>query len=120
MKNKRMSLKIVVILAAFIVCALVISQLLTAKEKNGLAGYVANYLGANKNGNISANRSELSYEDRLQCQRAIEEVYWQYRIWPKENPNPKPSLDKVMTEAELRGKGSDIYKKSNALDYYCK
>jgi len=23
--------------------------------------------------------------------------YWRHRIWPKENPNPKPSLDAVMS-----------------------
>src|SRR5262249_37752706 len=39
--------------------------------------------------NGRANRS-LSYEDRVAYQRAIEEVYWRHRIWPKERPDPKP------------------------------
>ena len=27
----------------------------------------------------------LTFEDRVAAQRAIEEVYWRHRIWPKEN-----------------------------------
>ena len=38
------------------------------------------------------NRS-LSFADRVAYQRAIEEVYWRHRIWPKERPDSKPSLD---------------------------
>ncbi len=35
----------------------------------------------------------LTFAERVSYQRAIEEVYWRHRIWPKENPNPKPSLE---------------------------
>ena len=41
----------------------------------------------------------LSFEDRVAAQRAIEEVYWQHRIWPKENPGPKPALDTLLPDA---------------------
>ena len=33
----------------------------------------------------------LTFADRVAYQRAIEDVYWQHRIWPKENAGPKPS-----------------------------
>lgn len=46
--------------------------------------------------------STLTFVDRVAYQRAIEEVYWRHRIWPKENPNPKPPLDAVMPQAELK------------------
>jgi hypothetical protein len=36
----------------------------------------------------------LTFADRVAYQRAIEDVYWQHRIWPKENAEPKPPLDK--------------------------
>ena len=39
----------------------------------------------------------LTFADRVAYQRAIEEVYWRHRIWPKENAEPKPSLDEVMS-----------------------
>jgi hypothetical protein len=36
-------------------------------------------------------RTTLTLGDRVGYQRAIEEVYWRHRIWPKERPDPKPS-----------------------------
>lgn len=35
----------------------------------------------------------LTFEDRIEAQRAIEQVYWRHRIWPQNNPAPKPSLE---------------------------
>jgi hypothetical protein len=46
-------------------------------------------------------RTILTLADRVAYQRAIEEVYWRHRIWPKERPDPKPSLDDVMPSAQL-------------------
>jgi hypothetical protein len=44
----------------------------------------------------------LTFADRVAYQRAVEEVYWQHRIWPKENPGPKPSLDEVMSQDQIQ------------------
>jgi len=44
----------------------------------------------------------LSFAERVAFQRAIEDVYWRHRIWPKENPDPKPPLDAVMSQAQLQ------------------
>src|SRR6266542_3527041 len=60
----------------------------------------------------------LSFVDRVAYQRAIEEVYWRHRIWPKERPDPKPSLDAVMTEAQLEKKVEDYLRNSQALEDY--
>ena len=49
----------------------------------------------------------LSFAERVSYQRAIEDVYWRHRIWPRENPDPKPSLDTVMSEAQLEKKVED-------------
>ena len=46
----------------------------------------------------------LTFAERVSYQRAIEEVYWRHRIWPKEHPDPKPSLDAVMSQAQLENK----------------
>ena len=43
----------------------------------------------------------LIFAERVSYQRAIEDIYWRHRIWPKENPYPKPSLDAVMHQAQL-------------------
>src|SRR5437660_775025 len=60
----------------------------------------------------------LTFEERVSYQRAIEDVYWRHRIWPKENSNPKPSLDAVMSQAQLEKKVADYLRKSQALEDY--
>ncbi|MGH9766591.1 MAG: hypothetical protein ACREAB_04080 [Blastocatellia bacterium] len=63
-------------------------------------------------------RQQLTFEDRVAAQRAIEEVYWRRRIWPKDNPQPKPPLDHVMPDAAIRAKVEDYLRKSSALEVY--
>ncbi len=58
----------------------------------------------------------LTLQERVSYQRAIEEVYWRHRIWPKENANPKPSLDAVMSQAQLEEKVADYLRTSQALE----
>src|SRR5215469_12245815 len=60
----------------------------------------------------------LMFAQRIAYQRAIEEVYWRHRIWPKENLNPKPSLDAVMSQAQIETKVADYLRKSQALEDY--
>jgi N-acetylneuraminic acid mutarotase len=60
----------------------------------------------------------LTFERRIAYQRAIEEVYWRHRIWPKERPDSKPSLNAVMSQAELEKKVADYLRKSQALEDY--
>jgi hypothetical protein len=60
----------------------------------------------------------LTFEERVSYQRAIEEVYWGHRIWPMERPGPKPSLDAVMSQAQLAKKVEDYLRNSQALEDY--
>ena len=60
----------------------------------------------------------LAFEQRVTYQRAIEEVYWRHRIWPKECPDPKPSLDAVMSQAQLENKVEDYLRDSQVLSDY--
>ena len=48
----------------------------------------------------------LTFAERVAYQRAIEEVYWRHRIWPRKGSvtNPKPSLDAVMSQAQIESK----------------
>src|SRR5215475_12155419 len=55
---------------------------------------------------------QLSFEDRVAYQRAIEDVYWRHRIWPKENPRPKPPLDAVISRAQIEQKVAEYLRKS--------
>ena len=58
----------------------------------------------------------LSFDERVASQKAIEQVYWNHRIWPTENPGPKPPLAAVMPDAAIRAKVIDYLKKTNALE----
>ena len=63
----------------------------------------------------------LTFEERVIYQRAIEEVYWRHRIWPRsrgENSDPKPLLDAVITQAQLEKKVTDYLRNSQELEDY--
>ena len=61
----------------------------------------------------------FSFAERVAFQRAIEDVYWRHRIWPQqENPNPKPSLDAVMSQAQLENKVAGYLHDSLVLEDY--
>src|SRR5882757_2690154 len=60
----------------------------------------------------------LTFAERVAYQRAIEEVYWQHRIWPRDNARPKPRLDEVMSQAEIEKKVEEYLRDSQALEDY--
>ena len=60
----------------------------------------------------------LTFAERVAYQRAIEDVYWRHRIWPKENLRPKPSLDEVMSAQQIERKVEDYLRDSQALQAY--
>jgi len=64
------------------------------------------------------SKRTLTFAERVAYQRAIEEVYWRHRIWPKESPDRKPSLDAVMSQAQLEKKVADYLRNSQALEDY--
>ena len=67
---------------------------------------------------LAAEANSISFEQRVACQRAVEEVYWKHTIWPADNPQPKPVLQAVMTESAIRFKTEEYLRKSNALESY--
>ena len=58
----------------------------------------------------------LTFAERVAYQRAIEEVYWRHRIWPKERPDSKPSLEAVLSHAQLEQKVRNYLRTSQELD----
>src|SRR5262249_44642088 len=60
----------------------------------------------------------LTFAERVAYQRAIEEVYWRHRIWPSERPDPKPSLDAVMSQGQLERRVTDYLRESQVLEDY--
>lgn len=62
-----------------------------------------------------ASPRTLTFGDRVAYQRAVEEVYWRHRIWPNENPGPKPSLDEVMSQEQIQRKVEEYLRNSQLL-----
>jgi len=102
------------LLIAVLLCAGV-GCLVVAGTSPATAGKAA-FLHSQALANVS--QRALTFAERVSYQRAIEDVYWRHRIWPKENPNPKPSLDAVMTQAQLEERVEDYLRKSQALEDY--
>src|SRR5712672_486449 len=67
---------------------------------------------------VKVSQRTLTLQERVSYQRAIEEVYWRHRIWPKERTDTKPLLDAVMSQAQLEKKVADYLRKSQALEDY--
>jgi hypothetical protein len=66
----------------------------------------------------NTQRTSLSIEARVAYQQAIERIYWQYRLWPTENPKPKPALEAVMPLRVIQARVEDSLRLSNALDQF--
>ena len=92
-----------------------ITCFLLATAAVALPGRYARPLAFQGPGLFTAARA-LSFEERVEAQRAIEQVYWDHRIWPNENPGHKPSLQEVMPEEVLRAKVEDYLKESSELE----
>ena len=60
----------------------------------------------------------LTFDERVAYQTAIEDVYWRHRIWPDTNPGPKPTLDNVMSQADIEKKVADYLRNSQVLEDY--
>ncbi|MEW5987417.1 MAG: hypothetical protein AB1791_12350, partial [Chloroflexota bacterium] len=54
-------------------------------------------------------------EARVACQTTIEAVFWQYRTWPAENPDPKPAFEQVAAPAAIQARVEESLRQSNAL-----
>src|SRR4051812_47975529 len=63
-------------------------------------------------------QDKLTFERRVTYQRAIEEIYWQPRIWSKENPTAKPPLEAVLPMSAIQTKVGDYLRQSQALETY--
>src|SRR6266436_374651 len=79
-----------------------------------LTGTLLGFLSPESASNSSVRT--LTFAERVEYQRAIEDVYWRHRIWPKENPDPKPALNKVMSQTQLEKKVEDYLYDSQVLE----
>src|SRR6267154_4362475 len=102
--------------SAFFNLRALIATLLCAAAFSIITGTLLAFLRAEPQSNPS--QRTLMFAERVAYQRAIEEVYWRHRIWPKENANPKPPLDAVMSQTQIENKVADYLRSSQALEDY--
>ncbi len=60
----------------------------------------------------------ISIKERVKLQRAIENVYWEHRIWPDKNSGAKPALDQILPKSAIQEKVTDALQKSKALSMF--
>src|SRR5438105_11931217 len=109
------SIKAQILRSAFILLALVaVSAIPFAVAQSRSRGTAKRSAAASA---IRVDRT-LTFADRVAYQRAIEEVYWQHRIWPKANAGPKPPLAGVMSHEAIEKKVEDYLRDSQALEDY--
>jgi N-acetylneuraminic acid mutarotase len=70
-----------------------------------------------ENKTIPMDLEVLSISQRISCQRAIEEVYWNHRTWPQ-NSQPRPDLNEILSDTAVESKVEDSLRKSNALEKF--
>jgi hypothetical protein len=102
--------------SAFLNARALVTLLLCAAACSILTGTLLAFFRSETPTNVS--QGTLTFAERVAYQRAIEDVYSRHRIWPKGRPDPKPSLDAVMSQAQLDNKVADYLRKSQALEVY--
>src|SRR5205823_6351241 len=60
-------------------------------------------------------RRTLTFAERAAYQYAIEEVYWRHRIWPREDPEPKPPLDAIVSQRQIEHKVEEYQRKAKLV-----
>ncbi|HEX4823296.1 MAG TPA: kelch repeat-containing protein [Candidatus Polarisedimenticolaceae bacterium] len=55
-------------------------------------------------------------DDRVAARRAVEQVYWNHRLWPDDNPQAKPMFDQVVPDSAVRARVEETWRKAAALE----
>ena len=63
-------------------------------------------------------RSPLGMEERVAAQEAMDRVFYEKRIWPEVNPNPKPRFEEMVPREFIEAKVETYLKESTALAEY--
>ena len=75
------------------------------------AGAAAAAPPTDSGGALAASESGLPVTERLRAYTALERVYYQHRIWPKDNKSAKPAFEVMAPRAELeRGLAEQLHK----------
>lgn len=62
--------------------------------------------------------SPLTFQDRLKAQRAVDRVYYNHLLWPKENNSPKPAFEYFYSESVIEQQVRNQLQKSELVDSF--
>jgi hypothetical protein len=95
---------------------------ITAPPRIGRCAFAAAALGALLALPLRASAFQaehaLSFDERVDCQTAVEEVFYRHRLWPQANPRPKPAFSSVLPRADMVRKVDDVLGMSVILAEY--
>lgn len=60
-------------------------------------------------------KTTFGLEQRVACQTTIEDIRWAHRLWPEENPAPKPPRSGFISDAQIYAKVEDNLRMEAAL-----
>ena len=63
----------------------------------------------------SCGQSDLTFKERVLYQEKIERVYYNMRICPKENADPKPPFEEIVARSIIEDQVTSYLRKQNAL-----
>jgi len=63
-------------------------------------------------------KKPLTFEQRLEAQRAIEQVFYQHRLWPDQGKRAKPPFEELMPDSVIRAKVTSYLKKTFVLNEF--
>jgi N-acetylneuraminic acid mutarotase len=89
---------------------------MAARHGNGTLVFLMLFIGLGTCGAWAD--TPLTFGDRVRAQEAVERVYYNHRIWPGENPGPKPPFERMISRAQIEAKIEDYLKKSAALEKF--
>ncbi|OGF58621.1 MAG: hypothetical protein A2Y62_14570 [Candidatus Fischerbacteria bacterium RBG_13_37_8] len=113
-----LAIKTCILLIAFATILLCSSAFAESENAFDSMNFAFNENYSNAQDVSSFYSKNLTIEERIACQKAIEGVYWKHRTWPKENHQPKPPLEAIVPDDVIRAKVEDTLRKSNAFEYY--
>ena len=66
---------------------------------------------------MRSGRNQLTFEERVRAQEAVERVYYNHLIWHSKS-EPKPSFEVMISKDLIKNKVENYLKQSSALELY--
>ena len=76
------------------------------------------HLAASQPAATASRTGEITRDELIRAQSRIERIYYNHRLWPKENPGPKPAFEAMVPATLIEKKANEPLRMSAALKQY--